>query len=297
MSKNYYNILEVEQTASQSDIKKAYHKLALLYHPDKNNGEYKDKFVEITTAYDVLSDIEKRKQYDLTLTTPETKNDFFQTVVPQFMNTANVIAMHHANMHNMMSNIHASVMSAFHQSPMMPPAFNQPQVMRIPPLDIHGEVNVTLRDKWNNIYQNVTIIRKKYISPTTTQTISTNYYIPIINNPFILQNCGDVHVPSQSTGDLIIKINLLLPDNYKIINDELFESNISSSTSDYITGVLPDDTEYKIKKTVNVIEQRDPNTGVFTKMEIPIKHYTIPNKGLLMQNNQRSNYNIILVDQ
>ena len=61
--KDYYNILEVERGSSQEDIKKAYRKLVVKYHPDKNpDGE--SKFKEIAEAYGVLGDVEKRKTYD-----------------------------------------------------------------------------------------------------------------------------------------------------------------------------------------------------------------------------------------
>lgn len=64
---DYYELLGVAKTSSPSDIKKAYRKLALKYHPDKNKGEKKSetKFKEINEAYAVLSDPEKKKQYDL----------------------------------------------------------------------------------------------------------------------------------------------------------------------------------------------------------------------------------------
>ncbi|WP_305044610.1 DnaJ C-terminal domain-containing protein [Geoalkalibacter sp.] len=66
MAKDYYSILGVSKGASPEDIKKAYRKLALKYHPDKNPGDKKaeEKFKDITEAYAVLSDAEKRKQYD-----------------------------------------------------------------------------------------------------------------------------------------------------------------------------------------------------------------------------------------
>jgi len=62
----YYDILNIEPTATQDEIKKTYRKLAMKYHPDKNPGnkEAEAKFKEISEAYAVLSDVEKRKNYD-----------------------------------------------------------------------------------------------------------------------------------------------------------------------------------------------------------------------------------------
>lgn len=63
---DYYNVLGVKKNASEDEIKKAYRKLALKWHPDRNkepNAE--QKFKEIGEAYEVLSDPEKKKQYDM----------------------------------------------------------------------------------------------------------------------------------------------------------------------------------------------------------------------------------------
>ena len=65
--KDYYKILETSKSASAGEIKKAYRKLALKYHPDHNKGDKsaEAKFKEISEAYAVLSDPEKKKQYDM----------------------------------------------------------------------------------------------------------------------------------------------------------------------------------------------------------------------------------------
>lgn len=64
MSTKYYETLGIDKNASQSEIKRAYHDLALKYHPDKN-PEYEEKFKEINLAYETLKDPEKRKIYDI----------------------------------------------------------------------------------------------------------------------------------------------------------------------------------------------------------------------------------------
>jgi curved DNA-binding protein len=63
---DYYETLGVKKDSSTQDIKKAYRKLAMKYHPDRNKGdkEAEEKFKKISEAYAVLSDPEKRKQYD-----------------------------------------------------------------------------------------------------------------------------------------------------------------------------------------------------------------------------------------
>lgn len=62
-TKDYYNVLGVDKSASKDDIKKAFYKLASKYHPDKKEGD-EAKFKEINEAYQVLSDEKKRKEYD-----------------------------------------------------------------------------------------------------------------------------------------------------------------------------------------------------------------------------------------
>ena len=64
--KDFYEILGIGKSASQDEIKKAYRKLAIKYHPDKNPGdkEAEEKFKEISGAFEILKDEEKRQKYD-----------------------------------------------------------------------------------------------------------------------------------------------------------------------------------------------------------------------------------------
>src|SRR5690349_18361367 len=66
MARDYYEILGVKRNASEEEIKSAYRKLAMKYHPDRNPGDKQaeQKFKEVQEAYDVLSDKTKRSNYD-----------------------------------------------------------------------------------------------------------------------------------------------------------------------------------------------------------------------------------------
>ena len=72
MNTNFYEILEVPETAQLDDIKKSYRKLSMMYHPDKNknNPDATAKFQKISEAYETLGDKEKKNEYDMTRNNP-----------------------------------------------------------------------------------------------------------------------------------------------------------------------------------------------------------------------------------
>ena len=68
--KNYYDILQLKNFATNGEIKKSFRQLAIKYHPDKNKGrkDFDEKFKEIANAYEVLSNPTKKKDFDFRLT-------------------------------------------------------------------------------------------------------------------------------------------------------------------------------------------------------------------------------------
>lgn len=84
--KDYYYFLGISQDASEEDIKKAYRKLSLKYHPDKNDNDdfFADRFREIQEAYEILSDSSKRRTYDQNL---ENHQKSFRYNVPPSIKT------------------------------------------------------------------------------------------------------------------------------------------------------------------------------------------------------------------
>ena len=67
--KDYYDVLGVSKSANKDELKKAYRKLAMKYHPDRNpdDSDAAEKFKELSEAYEILSDDQKRQTYDLSL--------------------------------------------------------------------------------------------------------------------------------------------------------------------------------------------------------------------------------------
>ncbi|MEI6493567.1 MAG: DnaJ domain-containing protein, partial [Verrucomicrobiota bacterium] len=64
--RDYYEVLEVERSSSEEEIKRSYRKLAVKFHPDKNPGDHaaEERFKELGEAYDVLMEPQKRAAYD-----------------------------------------------------------------------------------------------------------------------------------------------------------------------------------------------------------------------------------------
>ena len=83
---NYYEILGLDKNATQDDIKKAYRKLAIKYHPDKNldNPEAEENFKIINEAYSILSDDSKRRIYDLELDPNQKQESIIENIINIF---------------------------------------------------------------------------------------------------------------------------------------------------------------------------------------------------------------------
>jgi len=83
LSQSYYDILEIDQHATNADIKKSFRLLALKYHPDKNkSNESHQKFLQIVEAYEVLSDENSRRKYDLMNSSSNQSSSFTTSWTP-----------------------------------------------------------------------------------------------------------------------------------------------------------------------------------------------------------------------
>ena len=93
MEQNYYDILEVSKNASPEIIEKAYKTLVKKYHPDlqqdENKNKYEEKIKKINEAYNILSDPEKRKKYDLNLKNTEISINDYNSLYQENINLKN----------------------------------------------------------------------------------------------------------------------------------------------------------------------------------------------------------------
>lgn len=115
MENNYYDILEINKNASQEIIEKAYKTLIKKYHPDLQEDSLKaqseEKVKLINEAYDVLSDPEKRKNYDMTLENNEISSDDYNNLVNENKNLENELNYLKNNLNNLKNNTQSNYAS------------------------------------------------------------------------------------------------------------------------------------------------------------------------------------------
>lgn len=102
-TKSFYELLNVDKTATKKEIRKAYKKLALELHPDRNDGKTTEKFTEVLTAYETLYDDDKRAEYDMMSSTGgggygydnvqlySVFKDYFKTKLPKYTDLMDVL--------------------------------------------------------------------------------------------------------------------------------------------------------------------------------------------------------------
>lgn len=293
MDNNYYEVLELDKSCSKEDIKKKYKKLALLYHPDKNQEEgSSDKFHKITEAYNTLYDDDKRKNYDLYGTRDdsddpfETFNNIFNEHLSNFMN----MGMNYEkdiNINNILNNL-----TGINN-------FNIPDVhlkfqtyqkndnignknidnkenkddLLFKPDSKYIDIDVDLEDIYNKKEKEVKISRsRKKNNKFVIKEKKVNIFL--YDDEILLEGLGDEIENYKLKGDVVINLNMKEHEYFRRINeyDLLYFKEIS--LKEYYNGLeydlcLPNDEKIKIMN-----EDFDLNGN---NIQI-LKSYGIPHK-------------------
>ena len=248
-----YTILEIKPTASEIEIKKAYHRLAKLYHPDKNKSPGTvEKFQKIQTAYEILINNTTRHEY-IKMTQPDQTSfvDIMNKIISETFDI-NDLKEYNINLDkidfeyitknciNFFKAINAGELLNFFKKGIVPKKnlnnmincsesensedcaeyyYNLPiSVQKINPLDIILDINITLYDIINKTKKKVKIKRK------TNDTFETHPFIFDVSSPYIVfYGMGDIVY--NDTGNLIIRLitpkNILWSDDLILIEQSM----------------------------------------------------------------------------
>ena len=244
---NYYNDLEINENASHDEIKKAYRKLSMKYHPDKNpnNPEAEEKFKVIAQAYEILSDESKKREYDAMR-----KNPFMNNMN---MNNMPGFAHNMMNVDELLNNIFSNMEQQSNQNNgfsggfPFPPFFmggginmndlmsagggpnikifrngqeinpNQPRIKK--PEPIVKNILITLEECFTGVEKNIDIERW-FIDDSGSKIIeNTNVKIPILqgidNNEKIILKNGGHNLNNVIKGDIEVIVNVKEHDTFK----------------------------------------------------------------------------------
>lgn len=222
---NLYKLLEVETNSTDDDIKKAWRKLALKYHPDKNKQNTCDKFLKIKYAYDILSNKELKKKYDEQLKFDSLFNENlnseftfsmidlnFKKYLKNFINSTEIdkvinLILHKKEIRKNFFNINDGFYKNFDEF-----------IKKL--TDIEITIDFDLKDVWECKPKNITYNRY-------TKVVFEELIIPI---DFIqeYENEGECVIVNNKTcdGSLTVKINIINNcyggENYYIYDNDLY---------------------------------------------------------------------------
>jgi len=270
---NFYDILGLDKSCSLTDIKKAYHLLAIKYHPDKNSDpSASQKFQDIQMAYEVLRDEKKKMEYDMMNENQQLElytslKDYLVTAFPQYnqwiklfydkeddfkkdINSLNFKSMfEHFNLKvaNVVNNMDDIEVKGNNTNP-----------------NIYGEIKTSITNRYLNKYAKICVNRK-------TEIISNDkyYLVPLREDKIIYPNQGDINI-NGVIGDLIVTVECENDSEFKIINKYDLCVTKMISLYQYLYG-----GNFKLKH----LDSCDVDI-IFDSMIEAVPIITIKNKGL-----------------
>lgn len=287
--KDYYKILGVDKSATQDEIKKAYRKLAMKHHPDRNAGNKssEEKFKEITEANEVLSDPEKRKKYD-TLgsnwkqyqqTGGQGFNDYY-TNSRRGSRTGGSSFEYSGDINDLFGNMGGGGFSDFFESFFggSGSGFGGKTQQQKTAIDVEANMNVTLEDVFNGSEKQISVEGKKLkikINPNTKD-----------GQKLRLKGLGRSKTSGGEKGDLYLNIHILQHPFYEIKEKDLFynldidlytavlggKENIRTLDGKTISINIPEGTESeKILRLKNLGMRTDSGRGdLFVNIHVTI---------------------------
>ena len=288
--KDYYKILGVEKSATQDDIKRAYRKLAMKYHPDRNAGNKsaEEKFKEITEANEVLSDPEKRKKYDTLganwkqyqTTGGQGFEDFFTHFGGSRRSSGNTYEFSgdlgdlFGGMGGGFSDFFESFFGGRGRG-----GFAGHSQQQKTAVDVEANLNVTLEDIFNESEKQISIDDKKVkikLNPGTKE-----------GQKLRLKGLGRSRTASGDKGDLFLNIHILRHPFYEIKDNDLYynldvdlysavlgeKENIRTLDGKTLSIVIPEGTESEKILRLKGLGLKNGNTKGDLFINI---HVTIP---------------------
>ena len=271
-----YSILEVKENSTLNDIKKAYKKLALKYHPDKTNTDSTSKFIEISNAYNILSDENKRKEYNNILKNCNKNNPKNDNIIE-----------------NMLENLKSLIKDEYYQKILLifgekiinillenkSLSFNS-LIFNHNFLDIDITVKYTLEEVIN-LKEKIIIYERKTRDIFTESIYPIDYYQNYENEgeEIIL---GDYNIKGDININISITNKTYYDNTYEILNTDLYTTLKNRIKKDgkfsikYINGK-------KLKFNIDELEKEKIDIGYIIK---------IPNLGLYYQDEKSNNISI-----
>lgn len=243
MSK-YYKVLGVSKDATQEDIKKAYKKLALRYHPDRNinnREEASKKFKEVSEAHKILSDPEKRREYDTTGMVSdgfsmaggqhnpfEMFNTIFKKHVSEFVNNAPKNSNNFADILNGLKGdmpfggIRFKINTETSQKNKVPKVTKRPKTELIKPKEYVVNKEFSMEDIYKGTTQSVAVEltrRFKENGKIVYKKVTKKFNIPLKGREIFVENSGNHVKGYKKPADLLIMIKDKLNPLFKRAND------------------------------------------------------------------------------